>query len=72
MNSTQSKLNQTAFKSPLLKNISPEGWFKQQLIVQKEGLTGHIEDIWGDLGPSSGWLGGVEKAGSVGPIILTA
>ena len=59
-----------ALQPPSLKDISPEGWLKKQLIVQKNGLTGHIEGIWSDLGPNSGWLGGSGESWERGPYYL--
>ena len=41
-----------------LGTLKPEGWLRQQLIVQQNGLTGNIDALWGDLGAQSGWLGG--------------
>ena len=37
-----------------LGSVSPRGWFLRELIVQKNGLTGHIDGIWEDLGKNSG------------------
>ena len=53
-----------------LKDIHPAGWFEKQLTVQKNGLTGHIEEIWEDLGPNSGWLGGEGESWERGPYYL--
>lgn len=50
--------------------IRPEGWLKQQLMVQKQGLTGHLEEIWPDVGSNSGWLGGSGEAWERGPYYL--
>ncbi|MEX1377193.1 MAG: beta-L-arabinofuranosidase domain-containing protein [Eubacteriales bacterium] len=59
-----------ALQPPSLKDISPEGWLKKQLIVQKNGLTGHIEEVWSDLGSNSGWLGGSGESWERGPYYL--
>jgi len=53
-----------------LRDISPEGWLEKQLNVQKNGLTGHIEEVWDDLGPNSGWLGGNGESWERGPYYL--
>ncbi len=53
-----------------LGSVSPRGWFLRELIVQKNGLTGHIDEIWEDLGASSGWLGGAGENWERGPYYL--
>ena len=53
-----------------LGSVSPRGWFLRELIVQKNGLTGHIDGIWEDLGASSGWLGGSGENWERGPYYL--
>lgn len=50
--------------------VEPRGWLRDQLIVQKNGLTGHIEEIWPDLGSDSGWLGGAGESWERGPYYL--
>ena len=50
-----------------LGSVSPRGWFLRELIVQKRGLTGHIDEIWEDLGKNSGWLGGTGENWERGP-----
>ena len=51
-------------------SVIPRGWFLRELIVQKNGLTGHIDEIWEDLGASSGWLGGAGENWERGPYYL--
>ncbi|WP_455584025.1 beta-L-arabinofuranosidase domain-containing protein [Bacteroides sp.] len=42
-----------------LGTIRPEGWLKEQLLRQKNGLTGHLDEIYGTvMGSRNGWLGG--------------
>jgi len=53
-----------------LGSISPRGWLLRELIVQKNGLSGHIDEIWPDLGPDSGWLGGRGENWERGPYYL--
>ncbi len=53
-----------------LGSVSPRGWFLRELIVQKRGLTGHIDEIWEDLGKNSGWLGGTGENWERGPYYL--
>lgn len=50
--------------------VEPKGWLRDQLVVQKNGLTSHIEEIWPDLGPDSGWLGGPGESWERGPYYL--
>ena len=38
-----------------LGSIKPEGWLKDQLTAQKNGLTGHLDEFWL---PNSIWKGG--------------
>ena len=41
-----------------LGSIKPEGWLKDQLVTQANGLSGSLFDIWPDVGENCGWLGG--------------
>ncbi|HBE40404.1 MAG TPA: hypothetical protein DDW27_04235 [Bacteroidales bacterium] len=63
---------------PLVKNayiklplgsVKPDGWLKDQLTAQAEGLTGNIDDFWPDLVNSS-WRGGTGEAWERGPYYL--
>ena len=38
-------------------SVQPEGWLKTQLQLQAEGLTGHAEELYDDIGKSD-WLTG--------------
>ena len=40
------------------------------LRVQAEGLTGHLEEFWPDLGPDNMWLGGAREGWERGPYYL--
>lgn len=48
----------------------PRGWLRDQLQIQAEGLSGHLEDFWKDLGPDSAWLGGQGEGWERGPYYL--
>ena len=53
-----------------LGSVSPRGWLRREFVVQKNGLSGHIDEIWEDLGASSGWLGGTGENWERGPYYL--
>jgi hypothetical protein len=50
--------------------IRPRGWLRRQLEIQATGLTGHLHEIWPDVGPKSGWLGGDGESWERGPYFL--
>ncbi|MBN1442426.1 MAG: glycoside hydrolase family 127 protein, partial [Planctomycetes bacterium] len=40
-----------------LGSISPDGWLRRQLRLQADGLSGHLDEFWPDVGQSQ-WFGG--------------
>lgn len=50
-----------------LGEIKPRGWLKKQLQLQADGLSGHIDEFWEDLGPDNKWLGGTREGWERGP-----
>jgi len=50
-----------------LGSIKPLGWLKKQLQIQADGMTGHIDEFWEDLGPNNKWLGGDREGWERGP-----
>jgi uncharacterized protein len=50
--------------------IRPKGWLLDQLRIQGQGLTGHLDEFWSDVGPQSGWLGGDGESWERGPYFL--
>ena len=62
-------LTPNAFIQLPLGSIKPEGWLKDQLVAQKDGLTGQLMDFWPDLLTSS-WRGGDGEAWERGPYYL--
>ena len=62
---------QPAVLLPLpLGSIHPTGWLRDQCRVQANGLTGHLEEFWPDLGPDNMWLGGSQEGWERGPYYL--
>jgi hypothetical protein len=55
-----------------LTSVRAQGWPKRQLPIQADGLSGHVEEIWKDLWPESGWLDGAGESWERGPTISTA
>ncbi|MFW6271065.1 MAG: beta-L-arabinofuranosidase domain-containing protein [Bacillota bacterium] len=51
------KLNQPVFKRLTTTEIQPEGWLKEQLKIQAEGLSGNLDKFWPDIKDSQ-WIGG--------------
>jgi DUF1680 family protein len=66
----RSPLIPTGFAPLPLGSIKPQGWLRQQLQTQADGLSGHLDEFWPDLGPNSGWLGGIGESWERGPYFL--
>ncbi len=53
-----------------LAHIRPTGWLRDQLTLQANSLSGHLDETWPDVGPDSGWLGGSGESWERGPYYL--
>jgi len=62
-------LRQTAFVALPLGAVRPAGWLKDQLTIQANGLTGHLDEFWPSL-VGSAWKGGQGEAWERGPYYL--
>lgn len=60
-------LHPGAFSFLPLGTIQPQGWLRRQLRIQASGLSGHLGEVWSDVGPESGWLGGKGESWERGP-----
>ncbi len=49
--------------------IRPEGWLRRQLEIQRDGLSGHLDEFWPDVA-RSGWIGGDSEGWERGPYWL--
>ena len=63
-------LASAAFFPLPLGSIRPRGWLLEQLRIQSQGLSGHLGEIWADVGQKSGWLGGAGESWERGPYYL--
>ena len=63
-------LSRNAFAPLPLGSVKSRGWLRRQLQIQANGLTGHLDEFWPDVGPNSGWLGGTAESWERGPYYL--
>jgi uncharacterized protein len=63
-------LAQNAFYVLPLGAVRPTGWLLEQMKIQANGLSGHLDEIWPDVGSNSGWLGGTGEDWERGPYFL--
>jgi DUF1680 family protein len=65
--SSRKGLTPVSFEPLPLGQVRPAGWLQRQLRVQADGLGGHLDETWADVGPHSGWLGGAGESWERGP-----
>ncbi len=51
------RLREAAFRPLPLGAVTPDGWLRRQLRLQADGLSGHLDEFWPDVGQSQ-WFGG--------------
>ena len=51
-------------------SIRPEDWLLKQLESQRDGLTAGLDEVWADVGPQCGWMGGDGDSGERAPYYL--
>jgi hypothetical protein len=68
--SSTDKAGAPAFCAIPLGHIKPAGWLRDQLRLQASGLSGHLDEIWPDVGPNNAWLGGAGDDWERGPYYL--
>src|SRR4029453_5844281 len=49
--------------------IRPAGWLERQLRLQAQGLSGHLDEFWPDVGQSQ-WFGGTAEGWERAPYWL--
>jgi len=61
-------IDKSLFPLPL-GHILPAGWLQNQLRIQADGLSGHLDEFWPDVA-DSGWIGGKAEGWERGPYWL--
>jgi hypothetical protein len=52
-----SGITDLVFRPLPLSSVTPTGWLRRQLLLQADGLTGHLDEFWPDVAHSQ-WFGG--------------
>ncbi len=63
-------LAQNAFYLLPVGSVRPTGWLRNQLQIQANGLSGHLDETWADVESNSGWLGGTGESWERGPYFI--
>lgn len=53
------------FKPLSLRDVTPAGWLRAQLVTMANGLSGHLDHFWADVNESV-WIGGKADHGGAG------
>ena len=53
-------LRPCAFNVLPVGKVRPEGWLRTQLELQRDGITGHAEELYDDIG-NSDWVTGARR-----------
>ncbi len=64
-----SGLGEPEFRPLPIGAIRPAGWLARQLRIQRDGLTGHLDEFWPDVGQSQ-WFGGTAEGWERAPYWL--
>jgi DUF1680 family protein len=67
--SSAGELHPAAYAPLPLRSIRPAGWLRDQLRIQADGLSGHLDEIWPDV-QNSAWAGGTGDGWERGPYWL--
>ena len=62
-------LAEPEFRPLPIGSIRPTGWLARQLRIQADGLTGHLDEFWPDVGQSQ-WFGGAAEGWERAPYWL--
>jgi len=66
--SNREPLSPTPYVELPLGSIKPSGWLGEQLRLAKEGMTGHLDELYPEVvGSRNGWLGGDGDGWERGP-----
>lgn len=67
---TPQKITPGVFRLLPVGTVLPAGWLRRQLRIQADGLGGHLDECWPDVGSNSGWLGGTGENWERGPYFV--
>ncbi len=57
--SKSDKIQPLAYSELRLGSIKPEGWLRETLLRQRNGMTSQMDSLYPEvMGPRNGWLGG--------------